>query len=72
MSERFYQRRGDSGSANDHLSANRREERGRLTHLLLQQRGEVLPETLLEVVAPRLSLLLLWTHRQRRRRRENV
>lgn len=48
----------------------KREEKGRLTHLLLQQRGEVLPETLLEVVAPRLSLLLLWTHRQRTRRTE--
>lgn len=28
--------------------------------LLLQQRGEVFPETLLEVIAPRLPLLLLW------------
>lgn len=28
--------------------------------LLLQQRGEVLPEALLEVIAPRLPLLLLW------------
>lgn len=28
--------------------------------LLLQQRGEVLPEPLFEVVAPRLPLLLLW------------
>lgn len=31
-----------------------------VTHLFLQQGGEVLPETLLEVVAPRLPLLLLW------------
>lgn len=36
-----------------------------MTHLLLQQGGEVFPETLLEVIAPRLSLLLLWTHRDR-------
>lgn len=39
------------------------EERRRETHLLLQQRGEVLPEALLEVIAPGLPLLLLWTHR---------
>ena len=40
-----------------------------VTHLLLQQRREVLPETLLKVIAPRLPLLLLWRHRHRRRRR---
>lgn len=33
----------------------------RCSHLLLQQRCEVLPEALLEVVSPRLPLFLLWT-----------
>lgn len=38
-----------------------RTQQRRVTHLLLQQRCEVLPESLLEVIAPRLPLLLLWT-----------
>lgn len=37
----------------------------RETHLLFQQRGEVLPKALLKVITPRLPLLLLWTHRDR-------
>lgn len=48
------------------LAADRKQSRiGGGTHLLFQQRGEVLPKALLKVITPRLPLLLLWTHRDR-------